>query len=564
MMNHTKRAAADALIKLKFKGNCTTRSLLKNPNPTSSLGPHKTLLASLIHSDSCLNDTPESAPQTLGEALGQFDKLTKQQPLPACGIDQFNQILESLTKLKRYPTSLDIFKQLCSLGVTLDNNTINTVIKCCCQLYRTNEAFSVLGWNFKRSCTSIPDVHTFSILLDGLVLEDRILEAHTFFTNLIQHKLCEPDILLYNKIIGGLCSFHIHDVRRPDLCGPSILLLDPPDYAKRDDDIRLGKTMMYSAGDIFGEMVYQQGISPDVDTYNSLLSGLCKVHCWREASLQLKEMLDSKISPNLQTCNILVTALCNERKIGAAKLVLYFMNKSNISPDIVTYNSVIQTYCFLGNITKAMSFFDMMVLTDVVPDISTYTTLLNGCCKYDKMDDAMLLFREMNEKGLIPNYLTCITMLRKLFRAERFGDARKLFDEMRAHGHVLDLSTYHDILMILCFKHRLDLALSLFHLVGDSELNADISVYNELIDGTIRCRKFDIAWDLFNELSVKGVKPDKHTYFELIRAFSTEGILDKAKKLFSKMEESDYKPDSDTFNDLLGGHLLKKRYDDDV
>nr|GFA85911.1 hypothetical protein [Tanacetum cinerariifolium] len=217
-------------------------------------------------------------------------------------------------------------------------------------------------------------------------------------------------------------------------------------YAKRDDDLRLGKTMMYSAGNIFEEMVYQQGISPDVVTYNSLLSGLCKIH---------------------------------------SNLVLYFMDESNISPDIVTYNSVIETYCFLGNITKAMLIFDIMVSSDVVPDISTYTTLLYACCKYDNMDDAMLLFREMNEKGLTPNYLTCITMLQRFLYVEHYGDARKVFDEMRAQGHMLDLSTYRFILMILYSKHRLDLALSLFHLVGDNELNADISVYNALIDGAI-------------------------------------------------------------------------------
>nr|GEX60752.1 reverse transcriptase domain-containing protein [Tanacetum cinerariifolium] len=94
------------------------------------LGPHKTIFGSLIHSNSCLNVAPdplESAPQTLGEALDQFDKLTNQ---PACSIiDKFNKILESLTKLKRYRTSLDMFKQFGSLGVTLENNTINTVIK---------------------------------------------------------------------------------------------------------------------------------------------------------------------------------------------------------------------------------------------------------------------------------------------------------------------------------------------------------------------------------------------------------------------------------------------------
>nr|GEX28332.1 hypothetical protein [Tanacetum cinerariifolium] len=93
---------------------------------------------------------------------------------------------------------------MCALRVRVSHYTMGKAIKCCCQLYRTNDAFAVFAWNFKRGI--IPDVFTFSILLNGLVLENKFLEADIFFKKLINYKLCEPDVVMYNTMIKGLCK----------------------------------------------------------------------------------------------------------------------------------------------------------------------------------------------------------------------------------------------------------------------------------------------------------------------------------------------------------------------
>ncbi|MFS7928642.1 putative tetratricopeptide-like helical domain superfamily [Helianthus anomalus] len=105
--------------------------------------------------------------------------MSHRHPLPS--VVKFTQLLNVVTKMKHFTYTLDLFKQMCSLGVPLDEYTLSIAIKCCCQLNRTKDGFAVLGCCFRRAIP--PNVYIFSVLLDGLILEDRILEAEMFFKN---------------------------------------------------------------------------------------------------------------------------------------------------------------------------------------------------------------------------------------------------------------------------------------------------------------------------------------------------------------------------------------------
>ncbi|MFS7928008.1 putative tetratricopeptide-like helical domain superfamily [Helianthus anomalus] len=134
--------------------------------------------------------------------------MIQRKPLPS--VIRFNQLLSALTKLNHFSSCLHLFKQMCVIGVPVSEYSMNIAIKCCCQMSRTNDGFALLGCCFRRAV--VPDVFTFSTLLDGLVLEDRILEAERLFKKLIKHKLCEPNVVMYSTMIKGLCKFGNNDI----------------------------------------------------------------------------------------------------------------------------------------------------------------------------------------------------------------------------------------------------------------------------------------------------------------------------------------------------------------
>ncbi|GKE59877.1 tetratricopeptide-like helical domain-containing protein, partial [Tanacetum coccineum] len=375
MMNRS-----NSLVNLfdKFKGN--NNSFLK----TLSSYFHYTFSASLVHSNSSSNadnDYQKSICQkvnNLDDAFNLFDQLTQRQPLPS--IIKFTQLLQSVTKMKHYSHSLHLFQHMCVLCVPVSMYTMSIVIKCCCQLHRTKDSFSALRFCFRRAI--VPDVFIFSALLDGLILEDRILDAEIYFKKLIKERLCKPDVVMYSTMIKGLCKIgnkviaisllKLMDERG---CKPNVIT-----YNTVIDSLCKDK-LIDDAFKLFKEMVFQKGISPDVISYNCLIDGLCNLGRWEEASKMLKDMLDGGISPDVRTFSILVDAYCKEGKIEEAENVINKMLERGIVPDIVTYNSLIDGYCLRGEMSKAKSVYDSMASRRLVPDIFTYNSLVNGYCK---------------------------------------------------------------------------------------------------------------------------------------------------------------------------------------
>ncbi|KAJ0478474.1 putative tetratricopeptide-like helical domain superfamily [Helianthus annuus] len=553
---------------IKLKCNFITNSVT-TPLSSSRLGldfsPHSTSLASLLHSTSFSNngDPPLSRYQkvtSLDHAFNLFDEMAQRRPLPS--VIKFNQLLNAVTKMKHFSSSLHLFKQMCVVGVPVDAYSMNISIKCCCQMSRTNDGFALLGCCFRRAL--VPDVFTFSTLLDGLIREDRIIEAERLFKKLIKHKLCEPNVVMYSTMIKGLCKFGNNDIairllRLMDerCCKPNVVA-----YNTVIDSLCKDK-MIEDAFNLFNEMVFAKGIQPDVITYTSLIHGLCNLCRWDEVSKLLKEMEDLRISPNFQTFNILVDAFCKEGRVDEAEAVIDIMVERGEVPNIVTYSSLINGYCLRGEMIKARTLFDSLTSKGLVPNVVTYNSLLNGYCKSLKIEEAMHMFHEITRKGLKPDIVSYSTMLQGLFRVGRCGEARKLFDEMRSQGLTPNESTYRIILDGLCNNHQVEDVLSLFHLVGDnSKLNSDIQVYNILIDGMSKCGKLDIARDLFQDLTLKGLKPNVRTYNVMISGLCREGMLKEAKHLFLTMDESGCPPDNVTYCVLLQGYLKNQHYDD--
>ncbi|KAJ0716910.1 putative tetratricopeptide-like helical domain superfamily [Helianthus annuus] len=244
---------------IRLTGNFVTTSFLLPPS--SRLGfefsPHSTSLASLLHSTSFSDngDRPLSRYQKvtkLDDAFNLFDEMTQRRPLPS--VIKFTQLLNAVAKMKHFSCSLDLFKQMCAIGVPVDKYSMSIAIKCCCQMNRTNDGFALLASCFRRAV--VPDVFVFSTLLDGLVLEDRIVDAERLFKKLIKHKLCEPNVVMYSTMIKGLCKVG-------------------------NNDIAIGLLRLMD----------ERGCKPNVVVYSTIIDSLCKDKLIEDAFKLFNEMV---------------------------------------------------------------------------------------------------------------------------------------------------------------------------------------------------------------------------------------------------------------------------------
>lgn len=96
-------------------------------------------------------------------------------------------------------------------------------------------------------------------------------------------KGCEPDVISYNTIIGGLC--------------------------------KEGKWR--EANDLLGDLP-RCGCTPDVVSYRTMFDGLCDWRQFKEAALVLDEMVFKGFAPRIASTQKLVAVLCEE---GSAELL---------------------------------------------------------------------------------------------------------------------------------------------------------------------------------------------------------------------------------------------------
>ncbi|KVH91306.1 hypothetical protein Ccrd_006674 [Cynara cardunculus var. scolymus] len=182
-MKKIPKQAVSFIVSNPFKGFAPASLLFPMTNFSFSELSSRIHLSQTIlpqfYSNSALNHKPQfDRPRSMFEkitkldnALELFDEMTQRQPLPS--VVKFTQLLQTVTRMKHYSCSIDLFKQMVAISVPVDEYTLAIVIKCYCQLFHTSEGFAVVAYGLKRGV--LPDVWIFTILLDGLILEDRNL-----------------------------------------------------------------------------------------------------------------------------------------------------------------------------------------------------------------------------------------------------------------------------------------------------------------------------------------------------------------------------------------------------
>ncbi|KAL0283618.1 UNVERIFIED_CONTAM: putative pentatricopeptide repeat-containing protein, mitochondrial [Sesamum angustifolium] len=135
---------------------------------------------------------------------------------PQPSVVQFTKLLNVVVKMKQYRLALNVFDEMRQSGIPVNQWTMNTAINCYCLLNRVEFGFAILGSFFK--CGYEPDVTTFSTLINGLFLDDSVVEAEKLFKKLLTRKLCESNEVTILTVINGLCRAG-HTLTAYDLLG---------------------------------------------------------------------------------------------------------------------------------------------------------------------------------------------------------------------------------------------------------------------------------------------------------------------------------------------------------
>ncbi|KAF3560522.1 hypothetical protein DY000_02012306 [Brassica cretica] len=280
-----------------------------------------------------------------------------------------------------------------------------------------------------------PDVVTFSVL----VKEGNFFEAEELYDDMIRMGVY-PNTVTYNSIIDGFCkqdrlddAEHLFYLMSTKGCSPDVItfstLIDGSCRAKRvDDRIKLLREMS------------RRGLVANAVTYNTLIHGFCQVGDLNAAQDLLHEMISSGVwpdivmqkskmdldathpfngvEPDVQTYNILITGFINEGKfLGAEELYKEMPHRGRVGEGLklfceiygrgivanaITYKTLIHGFRQVGNINGALDIFQEMISSGVCPDTITIRNMLDGLWSKEELQKAAATLEDLEKSVALP------------------------------------------------------------------------------------------------------------------------------------------------------------------
>ncbi|KAM7511946.1 hypothetical protein LguiB_010821 [Lonicera macranthoides] len=393
-----------------------------------------------------------------------------------------------------------------------------------------------------------PNVVTFGILINHLCKSRRIDNALEVFKNVTSgdNGICaEPDVMLYNTMIDGLCKVGrqeeglalMEKMKLQHSCNPNTVTYN----CLIDGFCKAGE--IERSHELFDEM-NKLGVTPNVITLNSLVDGMCKHGRVNSAMELVNEMQVKNLKANSVTYTVLIRAFCNANNIGKAMRLFDEMLNTGISADAIVYYTLISGLCQAGKLDDASFVVSMMEKAGYRLDIVSYNILIGGFCRKKRLDKAYALLKDMEQAGVRPDSVTYNTLISYFSVTGDFTTAHRVMKRMVNDGFVPNVVTYGALIHAYCLVGNLDEAMKIFgEMSGGSRVQPNAVLYNILIDSMCKNDKVESALSLMDDMKAKEVRPNTTTYNAIFKGLQDRNMLDKALKLMDQMTEQAVNPD---------------------
>ncbi|CAN6457204.1 unnamed protein product [Victoria cruziana] len=276
---------------------------------------------------------------------------------------------------------------------------------------------------------------------------------------------------------------------------------------------------------LFEEMK-KSGLTPDLVTYSTLLSGCTKVKDGYSKSLRLLEELKS----------------------------------NGLHMDSVIYGTMLAV-CASNNLSKeAEIFFQQMVDEGCEPNLFHYGSLLNAYSVDGDYDKAEKLVKSMESSGIEPNKVILTTLLKVYVRGGLFEKSRELLVKLGTLGHAEDEMPFCILMDGLAKAGQIDEAKAIFQDMKMKGVKSDGYSHSVMISACCRHGLIEDAKQLAEEFEGNNYKYDLVMLNTLLRTYSQAGEKEHVMKVLRRMDDLMISPDWNTFQILIKYFYKQKMY----
>lgn len=456
----------------------------------------------------------------IGEAEELFQKVLEVGLEP--DVVLYTIMMRGLTAAGRLKDAVNMFRGMLGKGVVPDTQCYNVLIKGFCDSGLLDDAESLKLEISQHD--QFPNTCTYTILICGFCRNGLLVEAQQIFNDM--EKLgCSPSVVTFNALIDGLCK-----------------------AGKLDEaQLVLYKMEVGRSPSLFLRL--SQGADRILDTASlqKKVEDMMESGSILKAYKLLQKLADSGVVPNVQTYNTLIHGMCRARHINIALKLLEELQLKGHSPDAVTYATLIYALQMVDREGDAYKLFAQMNANGCKPISSVYKTFMSWACrkrqtsvvisfwlKYLKNrggvgDEVLKSVEECFEKGEFENAVRGLLemdiklpdfdsamydiWLTGLCQAKRAEDALKAFYILEEFNVPVSAPLCVLLIRILCFKRELNRAVDVFLYTLQKGYRLRPRLCNSLVEALLKSKdKVILALELLDRMKSAGYDLNSHLY----------------------------------------------------
>ncbi|KAK3412481.1 hypothetical protein EUGRSUZ_I01233 [Eucalyptus grandis] len=225
-------------------------------------------------------------------------------------------------------------------------------------------------------------------------------------------------------------------------------------------------------------------ISPNVHTFNTLMTCFYRDGAAERVEEIWDEMVRSSCTPNVHSYSVLMAVYCEDGKVVEAEKIWDEMRVKGIEADVLAYNTIIAGFSESGQIERAEELAREMELNGLESTGVTYEHLIKGYCNVGDVNSALLVYKDMCRKKFGPEPSTIHAMTVALCGQSRVFEALDILRGAGDNSCFLPKGKSYEVLIIrLCLEGKMEEALRLQAEMVGKGFETNLEIYTAFIDG---------------------------------------------------------------------------------
>uniref|UniRef100_A0A0E0FN72 Pentacotripeptide-repeat region of PRORP domain-containing protein n=1 Tax=Oryza nivara TaxID=4536 RepID=A0A0E0FN72_ORYNI len=308
-----------------------------------------------------------------------------------------------------------------------------------------------------------------------------------------------------------------------------------------------------------------------VSVCNSVLGCLVKNGRFDSSFKLYDEMIREGLSPDLFTYSTLLSG-CMKLKQGYTKAMelVNELNSRGFQMDSVILTTLLKVYSKGGLFEKARELLTELEASGFAQDEMPYCILIDGLVKERKIWEAMILFNDMKEKGvksgkkcvlsmenhgigfllmayndvqyLVPNNTLSVyygyafsIMISALHRGGYREESKQLAKEFEAKNATYDLVMLNTSLRAYCSTNDMESVMIMLRKMDESNISPDAITFNTLTRYFCMAKVYHLAYKTIQDMHTKGHQLNEELCSEIMMQLGEAGFPSEAFSVYNML-----------------------------